>query len=158
MLAVYIAGPYRAKSGWLVELNIRRAEMIAFQVIGAGAVPVCPHTMFRFFNGIKTDEFWINATLELLKRCDAILLLNEWEHSEGSRGERAYALDHNMPIFYQHDIVALYHWLKVPLCHAPPPSTPDQLLLGLSDEPAKEENELDSLGLFTNKYDFPGAL
>lgn len=138
MIAVYVAGPYRAKSGWLVELNIRRAEMVAFQVAECGAVPVCPHTMFRFFNGTQTDGFWINATLELLKRCDAILLLNDWEYSEGSRGERDYALKHNMPIFYQHDLSALYHWLKIPLCHAPPKNTPDQLFLdSLTEKPSE---------------------
>ena len=112
MFVIYVAGPYRAQNAWLVELNIRKAEMMAFQIASLGAVPLCPHTMTRFFNGTQTDEFWINATLELLMHSDAIMLLNEWERSEGSRGERDYALKHSMPIFYQHDMDTFHKWIR----------------------------------------------
>jgi hypothetical protein len=87
MKHVYIAGPYRGKTSWEVENNIRNAENAGFDVALLGAVPVIPHTMYRHFNGTLEDDFWLRATLSLLKRCDAMLLIPGWRRSEGSLAE-----------------------------------------------------------------------
>jgi hypothetical protein len=110
MKVIYIIGPFRGKTAWDIECNVRRAEEAALEVAQTGAMPLCPHTNSRFFQGQCNDEFWINGMLELLKRCDAVLLIRGWEKSEGSRGERCYALDHNIPIFY--DVCDLGAWLR----------------------------------------------
>lgn len=103
MRVVYIAGPYRGSNAWEVEQNIRRAELRAFEVAQAGMIPLCPHTMYRFFDGTITDQFWLDATVELLLRCDAILLpgFTSWKQSEGSVHERDVAESHGIIRFYQ---------------------------------------------------------
>lgn len=109
MRVIYIAGPYRGKSAWAVEQNIRRAEELAFQVAEAGAMPLCPHANTRNFNGTLTDEFWIEGTLELLRRCDAVILVKGWEKSSGTRGEIEEAKKLDLPLFY--DQCELRAWL-----------------------------------------------
>jgi hypothetical protein len=87
MIVVYIAGPYRASTPWEVERNIRRAEELAYEVASLGCVPVCPHSMYRFFDRTLTDRAWLDICMELLERCDALLTVPGWEHSAGSRAE-----------------------------------------------------------------------
>ena len=99
MKLIYIAGPFRAKNGWEIERNIREAEELALVVAQLGAVPVCPHTMYRFFNGVLLDQFWLDATLDLLRVCDAILLLPRWRESQGAKGERDEAMTIGIPVF-----------------------------------------------------------
>jgi len=99
MKKFYIAGPFRATTAWLVEQNIRRAERVGLKVACLGAIPFIPHTMYRFFDGEKDGQFWIDATMELLRCCDAIILLEGWGGSEGSRGEYEEAKKIGMPIF-----------------------------------------------------------
>lgn len=89
---LYIAGPFRAANAWLVEQNVRRAEEAALRAAELGWVPLCPHSMTRFFDGTLTDEYWLAATLELLRRCDAILMLPGWQGSAGARAEHAEAV------------------------------------------------------------------
>lgn len=106
-LVVYIAGPYRASTPFLVEQNIRRAEAMMLLVVGMGLVPLCPHTMTRFIDGTGTDEYWLNTTLELMRRCDAVLLCEDWQHSSGTLGELAEARALGMPIYENlHELAA----------------------------------------------------
>jgi hypothetical protein len=95
---VYVAGPFRARTPWEVEQNIRRAERVALEVARAGAMPICPHTNTRFFNGQLTDGFWIRGTLELLRRADGVVFLSGWQESSGSVGEHEDAVDMGLPL------------------------------------------------------------
>jgi len=99
MKTVYIAGPFRGKTSWLVEENIRQAERVGLLVASMGAIPFIPHSMYRFFNGERTDDFWIAATLELLRRSDALVLIKGWKDSTGSRGENEEAKRLGKPVF-----------------------------------------------------------
>lgn len=91
MKHVYVAGPYRGPNRWVVHQNIQLAEALGMQVACLGAVPVIPHTMYSAFDGTITNEFWLEATLELLRRCDALLLVPGWERSVGAKGEKIEA-------------------------------------------------------------------
>lgn len=99
MKLVYVAGPFRAPTPWDVEQNIRVAEGVGLRVALAGLMPLIPHTNTRFFDGQCTAQFWIDGTMEMLKRCDAIVLCPGWMQSEGSRGEWEYAKSVSMPIY-----------------------------------------------------------
>ena len=110
MKAVYIAGPFRGANAWEIEQNIQRAEAVAAQVCALGALAVCPHTMFRNFQGLLPDQFWLDATLELLRRCDAVLMTGRWSQSDGSCGEHRDACDRGLHVFYTLDEVRA--WLK----------------------------------------------
>lgn len=99
MKVIYIAGPYRADTPWRVEKNVREAEEVALQVWLAGAIALCPHSMTRFYNGIGTDEMWLEGTKELLRRSDGVILVDGWKYSEGTLGELEEADKLNLPVF-----------------------------------------------------------
>jgi hypothetical protein len=52
--------------------------------------------MYRFFDKSAPDEFWLEGTLELLRRCDGIVMTEGWQRSEGSKGELGFAREHQM--------------------------------------------------------------
>lgn len=97
---VYIAGPFRGKDNWAIAQNVRNAETVAFEVAQAGFMPLCPHTNTANFHGTLSDEFWLSGTLELLRRCDALVLVPEWGHSTGTRAEIEEATILGIPVFY----------------------------------------------------------
>ena len=101
-MIIYIAGPFRGATPWDVERNVRIAEEASLEVARAGHVPLCPHTMYRHFDKSLPDAFWLDATLALLTRCDAILMVGAWRDSKGAvaelraaraRGLREYELN-----------------------------------------------------------------
>jgi nucleoside 2-deoxyribosyltransferase len=96
---VYIAGPYRTFDGWEREQNIKAAEAAMYAVAEMGLVPVCVHSMARNFDGTFTDEFWLDATMEILKRCDVVLVVGDYVDSEGTCAELAYCASNGVPFF-----------------------------------------------------------
>ena len=99
MKLVYVAGPFRGPNNWEIEQNIRRAETLALEVWRAGYACLCPHTNTRFFQGAAPDEVWLQGDLEMVRRCDAVLLTPDWARSTGARAERLFAEEHEIPVF-----------------------------------------------------------
>lgn len=100
MPKIYIAGPFRGPNAWAIENNIREAEYAGLEVAKIGLCPVIPHSMFRFFQGTLPDSFWLEATTELLRPCQGILMLPKWRQSAGSRAELGFALENKIEPFY----------------------------------------------------------
>lgn len=96
MIVVYIAGPFRSvnpatgkSNAWGVQQNVMRAMALALEVWKRGAVALCPHSNTMFFqdaDGVE-DTVWLQGDLELLSRCDAMLLTENWQASSGARAE-----------------------------------------------------------------------
>lgn len=99
MKVVYIAGKYRAPTPWGVEQNIRAAEEVGARVIQAGHMPLIPHANTRHMEGLADDAFFLAGTMELLRRCDAVLLVPGWESSVGTRAEVIEANRLGLPVF-----------------------------------------------------------
>lgn len=97
---IYTAGPFTAPTQWDIERNVMAMREIALEVAKLGCVPLCPHANTSLFHGQCTPVFWYRATMELLRRCDAIIMHPKWQHSEGSRLEHQWAVDNFLPIFY----------------------------------------------------------
>lgn len=95
----YIAGAYTADNTWIREQNIRRAEEVALNLAMVGIAPNCPHTQSRFFFGCQTEEFWLEATMELMRRSDMVVLVKGWEYSSGTLGEIKEANRLGIPIY-----------------------------------------------------------
>lgn len=86
MNLIYIAGPYRPYTnayGALVDTaqNISHAEVTAVHLVDElghlGLFPVVPHLNTRDFeNQVKqnNDQYFLDGTMALLERCDAVLL------------------------------------------------------------------------------------
>ena len=107
---IYVAGPYRAPTAWQIEQNIRAAEEAALEIWQLGAGAICPHTMNRFFEGVAPDQVVLPAMIELLRRCDALLVLPGYEKSEGTCAEIRAASEVPIPMF--RDFPGLVGWLQ----------------------------------------------
>lgn len=110
MKVVYVAGPFRGRDSWEMEQNVRRAEALALDVWRSGAACHCPHANTRFYQGAAADDVWLDGDLEILSRCDAVLLTPDWERSTGATAEKLHAEALSIPVFY--DIDALRQWIS----------------------------------------------
>lgn len=110
MKVIYIAGPFRGKNHWEIEQNIRRAEALALAVWRAGFAALCPHCNTRFFDGAARDEVWLQGDLEMLRRCDAVLMTPDWEKSTGAKAEKEAAIAEGIAVY--HTLTDLVHYCK----------------------------------------------
>ncbi len=107
---VYTAGPYTDPDPWECEQNVRRAEALAREVMLIGAWPICPHSNSRwYFTRTCSYEQAIEGTLEIMRRCDAVIFTPDWGRSKGARGEHEEAVRLGMTRFYSID--ELREWL-----------------------------------------------
>lgn len=97
-LLIYIAGPYRAADPWRVNLNVNRAECVATMVWEAGHLSLCPHANTRYASSRVTDAQYLAGTMEMMRRCDAVLVLPKHAESEGTLGEIADAEARGIPV------------------------------------------------------------
>lgn len=112
MKIIYFAGPFRADTAWGIEKNVRRVEEQAVLMVEKfGIMPLIPHANTRFFHGLGTDELWLEGTMELMRRCDAIYMCPGWEQSDGSQAELAEAEVMGIPVFYHDKYQAMETWL-----------------------------------------------
>ena len=52
-------------------------------------------------DGELPDSFWLEATLELLRRCDLVVMMENWEESTGARGEHDEAIRRGIRVVYE---------------------------------------------------------
>lgn len=111
MKLIYIAGSYTAKDPYRVKMNIMKADLLAMDVelLGLEAFPICPHTNTAHHEGTRPGTYFIAGTLELSRRCDAILVVPDSENSVGTKGEIRDATRRGVPVFY--NINELREWL-----------------------------------------------
>lgn len=99
MKVAYVAGPFRGRTPWDVERNVREAETLALDVWRAGIAAICPHTNTRFFDGAAPDDVWLAGDLAIMARCDAVILTDRWADSVGAQAEVAEAQRLGIPVF-----------------------------------------------------------
>ena len=108
---VYVAGRFRAPTHWGIVQNVRAAEAVALDVWRLGAAALCPHMNTANFQGAAPDEVWLEGTLEMLRRCDAIITVPGWETSVGTKIEVDEAKRLSLPVF--NSIPDLRAWLNL---------------------------------------------
>ncbi|MEM9944721.1 MAG: DUF4406 domain-containing protein [Cyanobacteria bacterium P01_D01_bin.36] len=102
-MLVYVAGPYRAKNGRSVQDNIDAAEQVAIALWDAGHYALCPHLNTAHFEekiDSVSNSMFLAGTLEMLRRCDAIVMVKNWGESEGALTELNHAKSVGMPIYH----------------------------------------------------------
>lgn len=110
MKLIFVGGPFRGDSAWDIEQNIRSAEELSLELWRRGVAVICPHTNTRFFQGAAPDKIWLQGYLEMLKRCDALMLVAGWEQSSGTRAEVKLAKELNIPVFER--LYDFEDWMK----------------------------------------------
>ena len=120
MKIVYVAGPFRGPTAWDIAENIRAAERIGRLVALAGAMPLIPHANTAHFEGQRSGQFWLDGTMELMRRCDGVVFLPSWRASQGSLGEFREAgrlciprlcLDNYTPDVFPFEIAGFVQWI-----------------------------------------------
>lgn len=115
-MLIYIAGPYSARGGRHdpspdtvaeIDNNIRYAMEAAKRLARAGIPFFCPHLNsyhFEVETPEVTPEFWYRADMEILRRCDALLVVNpNWRTSKGTNLEISFARSVGMPVFWSEE-------------------------------------------------------
>lgn len=110
MKIVYVAGKFRGANAWEVHKNVQEALRVGFEVAALGAMPLIPHANTFPFDGTLEDSFWLDGTMELLHRCDAVMTVDNWTTSKGAKDEVHEAVDElGIPVF--HELQHLVEWL-----------------------------------------------
>lgn len=100
MKVAYIAGPYRADTPHGIVQNIRNAEVIAIDYWRRGYAVICPHKNTALFDGLCPDHVWLEGDIEILKRCDVIIMMRGWRSSSGARNELDIATRQGLEVIY----------------------------------------------------------
>src|SRR5271157_3105892 len=90
---IYIAGPFTDKTPYDTYLNVLAAEKASICVNSNcyNVMAVCPHTNSANQVGIQNGQYWLDCTLELMRRCDAVYIVPcepaKLAASKGTQGE-----------------------------------------------------------------------
>jgi len=105
MRVAYVSGPYRSKQGINgVYQHIQLAREVAVRLWRYGYAVLCPHLNSALMDGIVSDLSFLEADLEMLRRCDLVVMVPGWQHSEGACAEREEALRLGMPVWVWPDV------------------------------------------------------
>lgn len=101
MKVAFISGPYSADTLEQKLLNIAEAKKVAYKYWHKGYAVICPHANSGGMENDDNDQkTFYEGDIELLSRCDLIILMRRWEESDGARKEREYAIEHNIERLY----------------------------------------------------------
>jgi hypothetical protein len=102
----YVAGKYTGKTWSEIEDNIKKAEALSIKLIQKGWAVITPHkntAHYEIYEEVAglTYKDWIEITLTLLAKSDAMFVLKDWRGSTGTKGEIDFLADKTIPIFYE---------------------------------------------------------
>ncbi len=99
---IYIAGPFSDPDKMHgIEANILAASRAALDAWRAGWAVICPHKNSAGFQHAADlpYEVWTRGDLAILSKCDAILLMQQWDTSPGARKELIHAVKESIPVY-----------------------------------------------------------
>jgi hypothetical protein len=99
MKLAYVIGAYRSSTVYGVSRNIEAASALAAELWKAGFAVICPHKNSAFFDGLVSDNVFLSAGLEMLRRCDCAVLAPRWRDSGGSLCEIAECHRCKIPVY-----------------------------------------------------------
>jgi len=107
MKVIYVAGPYRSHKPGGAQVNIQNAWRVALEVWGMGAAAICPHANTAHMDapGFEDAATYLDGDIEIMRRCDAVVLMEGWQQSEGAKREAREAIKAGTPVFHSLDEV-----------------------------------------------------
>ena len=94
---IYLAGPLTDEDETIQLNNIRFACDVAAELRGAGMIVISPHEMGYHHPDSLDYEAWMDHGLQILSRCDEVMLLPGWEYSAGTQREISFAGAYGIP-------------------------------------------------------------
>ena len=115
---VYIAGPYAGKTHDYqsyneIDANIARAREAGKFLATHGVPFYCPHTNAAHFEVIAPElpiEYWYAMDNVFLDLSAAVLLVEGWPDSEGTKVEMRRARRSGKRVFYPDEGMSLVDW------------------------------------------------
>lgn len=101
MKVAYIAGPYRSTTIGGILANIEAARAVALKYWKLGYAVICPHLNTALFDGACPDSTWLEGDIEIMARCDVVVMMKNWRASSGARAEHERACDFKKEIIYE---------------------------------------------------------
>ena len=107
-MVIYLATPIRPKNGQTLEGNLAKAKQIALELWKKGYTVFCPAANSDLPISLADKEVeaerWLNGDIEILTRCDAIVVEPGWDCSVGVKGEISVASTAGIPIYLYPDL------------------------------------------------------
>jgi hypothetical protein len=100
MKLAFVSGPYRAKTKLGIFINILKARKVAKELWKIGYVAVCPHLNSALMDGIIDDSRFLEGDMELLRKCDVVVVCKGWSKSSGTKGEIKEAYRNSIPVLF----------------------------------------------------------
>ena len=107
-LRFFISGPYNALADSDTCQHIRRAAQMKAALMRRGHYTYCPHTESAHFELAHPDitrQAHLDNCIGWLEYSQAMMMLPQWEQSEGASLERGYAFSKGLPAY--DDILAV---------------------------------------------------
>lgn len=105
MRVAYIAGPLTAHIWFDSVRNVIRAAHVARKYYLMGYAVHCPHlnTAFHWFlrGPMPSYSDYLNGDMAILRRCDAVVMMHNWQKSPGACREWELAKRLNKEILYE---------------------------------------------------------
>ena len=98
-LIVYIAGPYSPINGLTINENVNNAKELAKECWKNDIPAICPQMNTAFMDAVTSPDVFYIGDLDIIERCDAVLMVPGWEKSFGAKMERLHALREEIPVF-----------------------------------------------------------
>lgn len=110
-MIIYLATPIRPKGDQTLESNLAKAKQLALELWKKGYTVFCPAANSDLPISLADKEVeaerWLNGDIEILMRCDAMVVAPGWERSEGVKGEIVCAGMYQIPYFFYPDLPKL---------------------------------------------------
>ena len=105
-MLIYVAGKYTGN----VDKNIADARKVAIALWEKGHAVICPHlNSANMEDDCKaTWQDYLDGDLNIISRCDALVMVYNWRDSKGAMLEHDYATSLNIPIYYAPDLPELH--------------------------------------------------
>ena len=103
---IYLAAPYSDKDHNIIQGRMEQIYGVLGSYIRQGfliTTPLFMHEVVMRNPDMPNDyQFWENYCLNLLKRCDSMIVLRlaGWEESRGVKGEIEFCAANNIPVEY----------------------------------------------------------
>lgn len=116
-IIIYVSGKYSGD----IDANIQKAREASIKLWELGYTVFCPHlNTFHFEKDCKCFyEDYINGDIEILRRCNAVFMLDGWKDSLGAVKEHKFALVWGIPAFYTLEELEEWHEGKPTISHKP---------------------------------------
>lgn len=112
-MIIYLATPIRPKNGKTVEENVRNAKSLALELWKKGYTVICPAANSDLPISLAEKELeaerWLNGDIEILQRCDAMVVAPDWEKSDGVKGEITVAGMYGVPVYFYPELPIVDH-------------------------------------------------